>query len=117
MDPFPTHASTPSPPYYAVIFTSLKMEVTDGYNDTSEGMLELVHQQAGFLGYESFRNENGFGVTISYWRALEDIKKWKENDPHLWAQEQGRTRWYKNYKVRICKVENDYSFDSDNLHK
>jgi heme-degrading monooxygenase HmoA len=113
MNTFPTHAATPKPPYYAVIFTSLKSEEPEGYNDTSERMLELVHQQEGFLGFESFRNEHGFGVTISYWRSLEEIKKWKQNDPHLWAQEQGKKRWYKSYKVRICKVEHDYSFDSE----
>jgi heme-degrading monooxygenase HmoA len=99
-------SNTPKPPYYAVIFTSERSEVDDGYMDMSTKMTELAKQQDGFLGLESARNE--LGITVSYWRDLESIKKWKANSEHLEAQNKGRTTWYKNYKTRICLVERDY---------
>ncbi|MDB5125657.1 MAG: hypothetical protein JWP94_3786 [Mucilaginibacter sp.] len=101
-------ANTPATPYYAVIFTSLRTEGENGYNAMSEEMATLAKQQEGYLGIESARNE--LGITVSYWRSLEDIKNWKANTPHLFAQRQGREKWYARYKVRICKVERDYEF-------
>jgi len=94
--------------YYAVIFTSTRTEVEEGYAETAMRMVELAKQQPGFIGLESARNE--MGITVSYWESLEAIKAWKENTEHLFAQEKGKTTWYKNYKVRIAKVEREYEF-------
>jgi heme-degrading monooxygenase HmoA len=102
-------AKTPTPPYYAVIFTSEQMEVTDGYADTAERMVELAKEQDGYLGMESSHEK--IGITVSYWRDLDSIKKWKMNAEHIMAQQRGKRDWYKNYKTRICLVERDYDFN------
>lgn len=101
-------AETPSPPYYAVIFTSLRTAGDHGYGSMAKHILELASEQDGFLGVESAREE--IGITVSYWRDLDSIRKWKENSEHLVAQEKGRSLWYKAYKVRIVLIERDYSF-------
>jgi heme-degrading monooxygenase HmoA len=100
-------ASTPQPPYYAVIFTSTR-KGDEGYAAMADAMEELAAQQEGYLGIESARND--IGITVSYWRSLEAIKNWKANADHLMAQKYGREKWYASYKVRICKVERDYGF-------
>lgn len=102
-------ASTPAPPYYAVIFTSMRTDTADGYGEMAEAMVELAKTQPGFLGVESARNE--LGITVSYWESLEAIKNWKQNSDHLLAQRYGREKWYSHYKTRICKVERDYGFE------
>jgi heme-degrading monooxygenase HmoA len=102
-------ATTPPPPYYAVIFTSVRTAVSDGYGDTADRMVALAMQQPGYLGYESVR-EGTLGVTISYWESLEAIRHWKQHIEHLSAQAKGREKWYEQYTTRICKVERDYSF-------
>jgi heme-degrading monooxygenase HmoA len=94
--------------YYAVIFTSTRTESEAGYAETAIKMLELAKVQPGFMGVESARNE--IGITVSYWESLDAIQNWKSNMAHLEAQEKGRTTWYKNYKVRIAKVEREYEF-------
>ena len=98
--------NTPQPPYYAVIFTSKKINEDRGYNKMSEKMVELVSQQDGFLGFESAREE--LGITVSYWKDKESIKKWKANLEHQEAQKLGKEIWYQQYKIRIAKVERDY---------
>ncbi|MCE3279080.1 MAG: antibiotic biosynthesis monooxygenase [Bacteroidetes bacterium] len=103
-------AKTPQPPYYAVIFTSERTEIKEGYEDTAERMLALAADQDGFLGIESAREE--IGITVSYWRDLDSIRKWKMNTEHKQAQQKGRTEWYKNYKTRICLVERDYGLNA-----
>jgi len=94
--------------YYAVIFTSTRTEIEVGYAKMAIKMETLAKVQPGFLGIESARNE--IGITVSYWESLEAIQNWKANVEHLEAQEKGKTTWYKNYKVRIAKVEREYEF-------
>lgn len=104
-------ARTPEPPYYAVIFTSVRhAEAGDGYEQMAERMLELAKEQPGFLGVESARNE--IGITVSYWKSLEDIASWKEQAEHREAQRMGYERWYSSYHTRICLVERDYTSES-----
>ena len=102
-------AKTPTPPYYAVIFTSLRTEGDDGYADTAQRMVELAADQPGYLGVESARD--GLGITVSYWDSLEAIKNWKAHAEHRLAQQMGREKWYSAYKTRVCKVERDYGME------
>jgi heme-degrading monooxygenase HmoA len=95
-------AVTPTPPYYAVIFTNELTSNTEGYEEMAQRMAELALSQKGCLGYESVRN--GLGITVSYWKA---------NAEHIMAQEKGRDIWYKYYKTRICKVERDYGYEQN----
>ncbi|MBN9296156.1 MAG: antibiotic biosynthesis monooxygenase [Filimonas sp.] len=108
-------AQTPKPPYYAVIFSSLRTETLEGYGSTADRMVELAMLQPGYLGHESARE--GLGITISYWASLEDIRNWKQQSEHLIAQEAGRMQWYQHYKTRICKVERDYEFEDGQYKK
>lgn len=96
-------------PYYAVIFTSTRTAVDDGYAEMATKMVELAQQQEGFLGVESARND--IGITVSYWSDLDSIKNWKNQLDHLEAQQKGQSTWYQNYTVRIALVEREYSFD------
>jgi heme-degrading monooxygenase HmoA len=96
------------PPYYAVIFSALLTEDLAGYEETAEKMEELAKDQPGYLGIESARKE--LGITISYWESLEAILQWKNNIEHTAAREKGRTQWYQQYQLRICKVEREYGF-------
>jgi len=102
-------AATPRPPYYAVIFTSLRTEGDHGYEAAAHRMVELAAQQPGFLGVESARD--GLGITVSYWADLESIRAWREHAEHTLVREQGRARWYSAFKTRVCKVERDYGMN------
>jgi heme-degrading monooxygenase HmoA len=99
-------ANTPPAPYYAVIFTSLRTAVDDGYGDMAQKMVALAAQQPGYLGVESSRD--GLGITVSYWRDLDSIRAWKAHAEHLVAQQLGHDKWYAAFKTRIAKVERDY---------
>ncbi len=104
-------ADTPKPPYYAVIFTSLRKAEDDGYSEMAAKMEALAMQQRGYLGIESARSE--LGITVSYWENPEAIRNWKMNVDHLFAQQLGKEKWYRNYRVRICRVEREYGFEAE----
>jgi heme-degrading monooxygenase HmoA len=101
-------AKTPTPPYYAVIFTSLRTEDDRGYGQMAERMVELARQQPGFLGVESARTPDGLGITVSYWSSEETIADWKAHAEHRVAQATGQRVWYSDYSLRVAKVERDY---------
>lgn len=100
---------TPKPPYYAVIFSTLRTTVDEGYMETTKRMEALAKQQEGYLGLESARNK--IGITVSYWKSLDAILKWRNNAEHTLAREKGKALWYKKYQLRICKVEREYGFE------
>lgn len=104
-------AQTPQPPYYAVIFSSLRTEGDNGYAQMADKMIHLAQQQEGFLGVESARET--VGITVSYWRDLESIKRWRDHAEHRIAREKGRTLWYQNFKLRIAKIEQEYGFERE----
>jgi heme-degrading monooxygenase HmoA len=104
-------AKTPAPPYYAVIFTSLRTDTDAGYEEMAEEMVRLAAIQPGYLGHESARS--GLGITISYWESLEAIRAWKVNSDHLIAQKYGREKWYSAFKTRIALVERDYGMNTE----
>ena len=104
----PSFATTPEPPYYAVVFTSIRTDGDHGYGHMADRMVELAREQPGFLGVESARGADGFGITVSYWTSEEAIRNWKANAEHRIAQETGKSRWYADYQLRVAKVERAY---------
>jgi heme-degrading monooxygenase HmoA len=102
-------ASGLQPPYYAVIFTSLRSDGDNGYGEASDAMVALAAQQPGFLGIESARGSDGIGITVSYWQSEEAIAGWRRNADHSATRERGRSLWYQHYEVRVCRVERAYA--------
>lgn len=100
----------PQKPYYAVIFTSLRTPGDDGYAQMAAEMEELARKQPGFLDFESARD--GLGISVSYWESLEAIANWKAQLDHKEAQRKGIQQWYSWYKVRVCRVDREYEFNT-----
>ncbi len=98
-------AETPPLPYVAVVFSSIFTGTdVEGYAATGERMMELVSRQPGYLGVESVHDETGSGITVSYWTDLAAVANWKQHVEHLQAQQAGRSRWYSDYRLRVCEV-------------
>ena len=77
------------------------------YSVTAERMRELAINQYGCSEFTA-ATEVDYEIAISYWKNLEQIKKWKQGAEHLAAQELGRTIWYNSYKVEITKIVHQY---------
>jgi heme-degrading monooxygenase HmoA len=107
-----TYAALPAPPYYVVCFSSKRTDGDNDYGNMADQMEALARQQPGFLGVESARSNDGFGITNSYWTDETSIRAWKRVVDHVAAQELGRARWYEYYAVRVAKVERAYGFAS-----
>lgn len=101
-------ARLPPPPYWVVTFASQRRDGDHGYAAMADRMVDLAAQQPGYLGHESARGADGFGITNSFWTDSDSIRAWKRDVDHLQAQKQGRTDWYSAYAVRIGRIERAY---------
>ena len=110
----PTTHKAPPAPYYAVIFSSTLADDAEGYSTMADRMVALAREQEGFIDVESAsRTSDGFGITVSYWRDLESIRKWKSVSEHAAAQKMGRDAFYRSYRLRVARVERECGFDRD----
>lgn len=107
----PGFAARLQPPYYAVIFTSQRTPGHAGYGAAAAQMAALAAQQPGYLGAESARDSGGLGLTVSYWRSMEDIAAWRRQLEHAATRDQGRAQWYSHYELRVARVERAYGWD------
>ncbi len=101
-------ATLPSPPYCAVIFSSKRTPGDHGYGAASDRMLQLVHEQPGFLGLESARDAQGFGITVAYFESEGHAAAWKQHAEHRRAQSKGQSDWYRHYELRVAQVTRAY---------
>ncbi len=102
-------ATTPEPPYYAVIFTSEHTGTALAeYVAVAALMERLATEQPGYLGIESAHAE--LGITVSYWRDEASIQAWRKHVEHTVARERGRAEWYSTYALRVARVERASTF-------
>lgn len=102
-------ARLPEPPYYAVIFSSRRNGDDErGYEAAAQRMVELAALQPGYLGVESCRDAQGFGITVSYWIDEASILAWRDHAEHAESRAHGRTHWYHHFELRVTRVERAY---------
>ncbi|MBS1904778.1 MAG: antibiotic biosynthesis monooxygenase [Bacteroidetes bacterium] len=97
-------------PCFATIFPSVRKAGDGGYESMSDEIEAMVNEQPGFLGLESVREPNGNGITVCYWKSIDDIKRWKDEALHREAQERGRLEWYAEYGIRIVEIKETYDW-------
>ncbi|MGV9242152.1 antibiotic biosynthesis monooxygenase family protein [Streptomyces sp. NPDC003710] len=105
--PVPAH----EPPYYAVVFTSLRTEADHGYAETAERMEELVGEIPGYLGMDHARTPGGLSITVGYFRDAAALEAWRTDQEHRAAQKRGRAEWYQAYTVHVARVERSHTFE------
>lgn len=92
---------------FAVIFHAEIAQLDDEYFATAKQMRELAIAHYGCLDFVA-TTEGSSEIAIFYWPSLEHIQHWKRNAEHLQAQQQGRARWYKSYKVEVVELIRSY---------
>ncbi len=102
----------------AVIFCAQRTE-TDGeaYAAAAGVMSNLAAQQAGYLGQDSSRSEDGLGITVSYWENDAAAKAWRDHPVHTAIRDQGRGKWYESYTLHVAKIERSYDWNKSGIEK
>ena len=93
---------------YIVAFISLMSPETKGYAQAADQMMTAVQSQQGFIAVYSARNEEGVGITNSYWSSLDAIVAWKADRAHQAIQDKGKKVWYQWYQLQVCEIQRAY---------
>ena len=104
---------------YAVIF---EVEISDGKKDDYLKIASILKEQLvkmdGFISIERFESlvNEGKLLSLSFWEDEKSLLSWKKNIDHMSAQKEGRESIFKDYRIRIAKVERDYTMQSSSFN-
>ena len=96
---------------FAVIF---EVEPMPGRADAYLTMARALHGELeaieGFISVERFASVTNDGkyVSLSFWRTEEAVRRWRRHAGHQLAQAQGRSAIFRDYRIRVARVERDY---------
>jgi heme-degrading monooxygenase HmoA len=92
---------------YAVIFKAEFKQQDREYAETAKRMRELARIKYGCLEFVSLC-EGEKELSISYWESEDQIRRWKQDEEHVEAQEKGKSLWYKSYSIEVTRITRAY---------
>jgi heme-degrading monooxygenase HmoA len=96
----------------AVIF---EVEPADGefetYMDLAAALRPELERIDGFISVERFRSmtDPNRYLSLSFWRDEEAVRRWRNMSSHRGAQGMGRSKVFRDYRLRVAAVSRDYS--------
>jgi heme-degrading monooxygenase HmoA len=95
-------------PKYAVIFRAEILALDAEYAAMAARLRALAMEKYGCVEFFAV-TEGDQEVAISYWESETQIRQWKQDAEHLVAQENGRNRWYRSYRVEVVEMVRSYA--------
>ncbi len=95
-------------PYYLVIFDIDLNENKQDYFNLGKVMLERAKTMPGYIDATSVVSGDR-EIVLCSWESLEAIQAWYEDSEHIKAQKLGETKYFDKLRLRIAKVERDYT--------
>jgi heme-degrading monooxygenase HmoA len=95
----------------AVIFEVEPFEKTrEDYFRIAAELCPLLDEIDGFISIERFQSLSNMGriLSLSFWRDEAAVSRWRTLEAHRAAQTEGRTRIFRDYRLRIAHVVRDY---------
>lgn len=105
--------------YFVIFEVFLKEGCEKDYLAFATSLRKYLDQFDGFIEIDRFRSisDSEKMLSLSSWKSLEAIEKWKKNSDHHQAQLAGRSRIFKYYKISVCQTLKSYDMNSSNLGK
>jgi heme-degrading monooxygenase HmoA len=96
-----------------VVFRSrLKPDAAEEYGQWAARIGELARTMPGYVSHKGFTAPDGERVTIVEFQSEEHLRAWAANPDHVQAKRRGREAFYSEYRVQICAVSKQSSFQA-----
>ena len=84
------------------------------YLELAAELKPLLADIDGFIAIERFQSLTipGKILSLSWWRDEEAIQTWRNNHFHREAQTEGREAIFSFYRIRIARLEREYSSEN-----
>ncbi|GAB3035085.1 antibiotic biosynthesis monooxygenase family protein [Bowmanella dokdonensis] len=99
----------------------------DDYLALAEQLKAELSTVDGFISVERFASlsQPGHYLSLSFWRDEQAVAAWRNLPSHRLAQAQGRNGLFARYRLRVARIQRDYSmqersqapFDSQAAHR
>ena len=82
----------------------------DAYLDLAATLREELEQIDGFISVERFESLTSEGkmLSLSFFSHNDAVREWRNTLAHRKAQQAGRDRIFRDYRLRIAEVLRDY---------
>ncbi|MDC1287101.1 antibiotic biosynthesis monooxygenase [Gammaproteobacteria bacterium] len=83
------------------------------YLDIAAALGPELHGIDGFISIERFESLSQAGklLSLSFWRDEAAISAWRNLEQHRSAQQAGRDRLFRDYRLRVASVVRDYGLE------
>ena len=101
---------------YAIVFEVWPFaKGRDRYFELAAQLKQILVSQPGFISVERFQSliDEEKLLSLSFWESEQAIAGWREQIDHIDAQKEGKEKLFKSYRIRVVKIERDYSFDAE----
>lgn len=98
-----------------VVFEVIPNEGRGGeYFDLAKELAPELQKIDGFISVERFESLTSKGkyLSLSTWRDEAAVKSWREHLGHRMAQGKGKSRIFKDFRIRVASVLRDYDMAS-----
>ena len=96
-----------------VVFRArLKPGIEKEVVETDARMAALAATMPGFVSYRQYASADGEGVSIVEFESHETVAAWRAHPEHREAQRLGRERWFAEFRITVCDIVRDYSFEA-----
>ena len=96
-----------------VFRSRLRPDNTQEYYETAKRMGQIAVTMPGYISHKVFTAEDGERVTIVEFADDKGQEAWRTHGEHVEAKKKGRKSFYAEYKLQICQVIRESSFQAE----
>ena len=96
-----------------VFRSRVKPEAEEEYARWAARMGELARRMPGYISHKGFVAADGERVTLVEFESEQAQRAWSMHPEHVEAKKKGRTHFYAEYRIQVCKVQRDSVFPND----
>jgi len=94
------------------VFRNRQRADLEGYDETAVDMFVKGSSMPGFLSFKQYTADDGERLALIEFDSLEHEQAWRDHPDHRVAQQRGREEWYASYRIQVCRVLSEHSFDA-----
>lgn len=89
-------------------------EHRDGYLNWAADLKNELLKMEGFLSIERFQSltDPDKLLSLQFWRDEECLARWRQLEAHRAAQSAGRSKMFREYRLRVAEVVRDYGLNA-----
>lgn len=99
-----------------MILTVFRSRLNSGHDEEYEAFVKstsaLAESCPGFIGHKMFFAPDGERVTLVEFDSIESQRAWSLSAEHKAAAKAGRRAFYQTYRIQICEVLRDSTFNA-----